>query len=293
MVRPRTCVVTSFAAEVHLNSVFDGLFHDAAIFPPGNAPMDHAVQQHHEYLQGAFCPWVGPIVCSLGRRPEFIAAAQGGAPIDLTVVVPADVEDIAKSLPRADTDVYRLRGVEATVPWADATRLDRLVDYRDSSPSPLDVYIELESWPTASEDLIPIAERGFGLKLRTGGVVATAFPSERALARAITSAISAGTRFKCTAGLHSAVRHRDAPTGFDHHGFLNVLLATDAALESLDVSLVEATLAERDGATLAAGLRAVGPDRCARARESFRSFGTCSIDEPIGDLIDLGLVCAS
>jgi len=285
--------VTSFAAAVELSSVFDGLFHDAAIFPPGNAPMDGAVQRHHEYRRGAFCACVGPFVCSLGRLSEFVAAAQGGAPIDLTVVAPADVEDIATSLPRADTDAYRLHGVEATVPTGDKARLDRLVDYRDSSPSPLDVYIELGSWPSASEDLMPITERGFGLKLRTGGVVATAFPSERVLARAITSAISAGTPFKCTAGLHNAVRHRDALTGFDHHGFLNVLLATDAALESLNVSLVEATLAERDGATLAAGLRALGPDRCARARESFRSFGTCSIDEPIGDLIDLGLVRAS
>src|SRR5882757_7230470 len=39
------------------------------------------------------------------------------------------------------------------------------------------------AWPTAPDDLMPTFERGFGLKLRTGGAVAAAFSSEGALAR--------------------------------------------------------------------------------------------------------------
>jgi len=33
------------------------------------------------------------------------------------------------------------------------------------------------AWPTAPDDLMPTFERGFGLKLRTGGAVAAAFSS--------------------------------------------------------------------------------------------------------------------
>ena len=50
--------------------------------------------------------------------------------------------------------------------------------------------------------------------------------------------------FKCTAGLHHAVRHRAADTGFEHHGFLNVLLAVAAALTGEDAGEVAAELAD-------------------------------------------------
>ena len=45
------------------------------------------------------------------------------------------------------------------------------------------------------------------------------------------AALDRETPFKCTAGLHNAVRHRAADTGFEHHGFLNVLLATRQAFD--------------------------------------------------------------
>jgi hypothetical protein len=66
-----------------------------------------------------------------------------------------------------------------------------------------------------------------------------------------------------------------------------VLLATHAALSGEDVA---ATLAERDGALLAKRLRALADTAVARARRSFCSFGTCSIDEPLADLRALELL---
>jgi hypothetical protein len=138
-----------------------------------------------------------------------------------------------------------------------------------------------------------VAERGLRLKFRTGGLVATAYPSEHDLAAAVVAATSAGAAFKCTAGLHRAVRHRGADDGFEHHGFLNVLLATDVALTGADVDAVRAVLATRDGAELDVRLRALDLERVGQARRSFGSFGTCSVDEPIADLTALGLVDAS
>ena len=99
------------------------------------------------------------------------------------------------------------------------------------------------------------------LKFRTGGIEADLFPSVPTVAAWIDAALDRETPFKCTAGLHDAVRHRDPATGFDHHGFLNVLAATRTALDGGDVVAV---LAEEDGAALVAGparrWRHAGPD---------------------------------
>ncbi len=52
-------------------------------------------------------------------------------------------------------------------------------------------------------------------------------------------------------------------------------------------------LAERDAGTVASRVRDLGPRRTAAAREAFVSFGTCSITEPLAELVDLGLVDGS
>jgi hypothetical protein len=91
--------------------------------------------------------------------------------------------------------------------------------------------------------------------------------------------------FKATAGLHHAVRNTDPETGFEQHGFLNLLLATDAARAGAEEAEVAAALADRDGTRVAARVRDLAPG----VRESFRSFGTCSILEPVEELAALGL----
>jgi len=80
----------------------------------------------------------------------------------------------------------------------------------------------------------------------------------------------AGVPFKCTAGLHHAVRRGE------EHGFLNVLAATTAPPGGIG-----AVLAEED----AAALDVAGADR-----KLFVGFGSCSWKEPVDDLVALGLL---
>jgi predicted ATPase len=54
-----------------------------------------------------------------------------------------------------------------------------------------------------------------------------------------------------------------------------------------------AELANRDGAALAGGLSAHTEDEGAQVRSRFLSMGTCSIVEPMADLVQLGLIPAS
>jgi hypothetical protein len=121
-------------------------------------------------------------------------------------------------------------------------------------------------------------------------VVAEAYPDEAELAEAITTAVATGIAFKATAGLHHAVRNTALDTGFEQHGFVNVLAAVAAVLDGADAHTVAGILAERDGAALAARLAGLPEERAAEVRARFLSYGTCSIAEPLADLRALGLV---
>jgi hypothetical protein len=241
-----------------VTALFTALFDDAAIFPPGNLPLPDAVATHRSYRDN---PLVGPFVCSLARLGELDALLD-------------DSLDVAVVIPPGRFELPPLRHVRIA-------SVEQHVDAVGETP-PVPTWVELGSLPRCAADLLGVRR----VKFRTGGLDAAAFPSEATLAGAIRAAVDAGIPFKCTAGLHNAVRHTGAD-GFEHHGFLNVLLATHAALHHGEV---ETTLAERDGAALADRLRALPEALVARARRSFCSFGTCSIAEPVADLQALGLL---
>jgi hypothetical protein len=149
---------------------------------------------------------------------------------------------------------------------------------------PLGELVGTHGWSAALDEL---AAADLRLKFRTGGLETQAFPSTRALGAAIDAALDRELPFKCTAGLHHAVRHRAADTGYDHHGFLNVLLATRAALDGDDVT---AALEEADAQVVVSRLREVGSDALTRARRWFTSFGCCGVTDPYDELGKLGLL---
>ena len=128
------------------------------------------------------------------------------------------------------------------------------------------------------------------LKFRTGGETEDAFPDEARLASALTDALEQDLRFKLTAGLHNAVRHTDPTTGFEHQGFLNVVLAVHAVQSGASDDVAAAILGERDASVVAAAVADLDEAARGHVRSRFLSFGTCSISEPIDDLRELGLL---
>jgi hypothetical protein len=274
--------------------LFDGLFDDASIFPPGNAPMPDAVRAHADHRAAWYAPTVGPFICPVARLGELAAELTGelggrladrAASVDLSLTVPDGIAALQHGISAAlDTAGVRLCAVELPLgdfdPDQAAHLLGSFADLR------LPIYLEVPVTRLDAELAGAIAASGFRLKLRTGGTTAGAFPGADELAAALVAAARHGLVFKCTAGLHNAVRHRDAHTGFEHHGFLNVLVATAAACTNADAGAVAALLAERDGVVLAGRVRGMH----AGARRAFTSFGTCSITEPVEDLRALGLL---
>jgi len=271
--------------------LFRDLIDDAAIFPPGNSPLDAAVGAHREHRESSYAAALGAFVVTDLRLPE---VAREGLPLTVVVTGGAgSIEGVAKLVNRAGAD---LRGIEIALrdvddPVGNARRIALAVQTaRDEEllAEDLPIYVELPHVSNTSrwfESADVVAENEFRLKFRTGGLDAELFPHPHALSRWITAALDRETAFKCTAGLHNAVAHTDPETGFEHHGFLNILAATEASLAGGDPLGV---LTERD-ATTVADLAAKVPDT---TRRWFTSFGSCSVLEPLEDLVNLGLVDA-
>lgn len=271
------------------NGLVDGLFDDAAVFPPGEAPLPEAVIAHH-LLRSTLPELVGPLVLPARSVPQLVELVAADERLAVSLVVPAsDLHDTLRWA--ADEPRFRVAGVE--VAGVDtASRAQQAADTL-SELLPDGATAALELPRTAGRDLVldVLAGSAVRAKLRTGGLVAGLFPGAAELAAAVAACTHRGVAFKATAGLHHAVRHDDPATGFAHHGFLNLLLAVERlAAEPGDVDTAARLLSERRGPVLADRVRALTPRQVDRARSAFTSFGTCSVLDPVADLADLGLL---
>lgn len=277
--------------------LFGGLVDDAAVFPPGNAPMDVAVSAHRELRTGPLDPLVGVFLCPASRLRELRARLRDGDLLSLGLIVDTGVRGLPAAVTEATAEPrIALKMVELPLPGETdpTTEVGAVLTTLAALPPATRGFIELPRKPGWQDALGVVATTGpsarLGVKLRTGGATAGHFPTDGGVADFIVACVDAGLPFKCTAGLHRAVRHTAADTGFEHHGFLNIVLATCAAVTGADRAAVETTLAERDPAALTDALRGVDDTIVTKARAHFVSFGTCSVEEPAADLADLALL---
>lgn len=272
---------------------------DAAIFPPAATDLAQAVAEHEEHRSSAYAELVGGFVVSDVRVAD-LAEVLSGAPLEVNLVVTGGagaIEPAVSWLGRSSG--VTLRALEFALRDEDdlahnALRLVHVVDSLEEQLEDVTVYAEppllrgtpTHGWLSALDEL---AAREIALKFRTGGLTEDRFPGSTDLARCLVAALDRELRFKCTAGLHHAVRHHDESTGLEHHGFLNVLLATRVSLDGGGLDEVVGVLEDTDGPALAARLRAE-PSTAARTRRWFTSFGSCSVPAAYEDLVELGLL---
>lgn len=284
-------------------SLFTRFLDDAAVFPPGSLPLAEAVPAHLAHLESAQGPLVGPFVVAASALPSLGDLVQGlparSFAVSVTVPGPGAVREALETaalVPALDVRAVEV-GVPAGVVAADVVpTLDLAVRGdlgRTADATPLTVFVELPRDDRRGTLIEELAGTAYLAKLRTGGVRADLHPDAAELGSAIVALGRAGVPFKATAGLHHAVRNTDGATGFEQHGFVNVLVAVAAVLDGADATEASVLLADRDGDGLAARLGALPVGLAERVRSVFRSIGTCSIDEPVSDLADLGLIDAT
>ncbi len=272
-----------------------GLVDDAAVFPPGSASLPDAVAAHRHHRAAWYADLVGPLLLpasavTAGELDGLIDPAEGLAigligdtgldrlPFALSFLPPLGV-----TLRQVEAPVAR-RGEDPQPGLAElvkfTTRLDGVPVYAEI-PLTFGLMGALDALAEARAGGLPIAA-----KFRTGGLAAELFPTPAELAAVICACRDRGLPFKLTAGLHHAVRQVDPETGFTHHGFGNVLAATLAAAEGGSVDTVAELLTVRDERPLVQWT----DNRRDGTRPLWVGFGSCSIVEPLTDLIRLGLV---
>lgn len=298
-----------------IRSLLAGAIDYAGLFPPAGLPMSDAVQNYAAYLAGPDSWALGRFVVPAPRLGELAAAAEplgavhasDGGPWRLSALVAGDGAPDFVAIATFNEE-YESRGtgwsaVVDTVEARAATPDDvaRLVAHL---PQDLTVFIEV---PVA-EDPVPvleaIARAGHAAKIRTGGVTPAQFPTARQVARFLRACAWVGIPFKATAGLHHPLR-AEYPLTYEPgsergtmFGFLNVFFAAAGAyVGGTEEELIE-VLEERDPEAFEVGARAVswrghrfGVTEFGAMRARFAlSFGSCSFEEPLGDLRTLGFL---
>jgi len=174
-----------------------------------------------------------------------------------------------------------------------------------SYPLYLERFIEIPIDPDPAPLLAALAGKACWAKMRTGGVTPGKVPSTALVARFLARAKQAGAALKATAGLHHAIRAErsltyaaDSPTGV-MHGFVNVTFAaTLLAAGKIDETLADAVLDDdrpevfKFGGRAGSWLNAVLTyGEFAHGRDHLlRSMGSCSFEEPVDELRELGWI---
>lgn len=272
--------------------VFERFLDDAAVFPPGSASLAEAVAAHRRHRTAWYAHLVGPLLLPATELAALTPLLAPEESIDVGVIGDAPITRLATLLDAVDPRI-RVRQLEVAVakrgedPQPGLAELLDLTRHRES----LDVYAEIPLTWGLLRALDSVAReraggRRIAAKFRTGGLAAELFPTPVELAAVICACRDRELPFKLTAGLHQAIRHVDPETGFIHHGFVNVLVATAAAMAGGEVTDVAELLGATEAGQLVEAVRGTRD----QPRQLWRGFGSCSVLEPVTDLIRLGLV---
>jgi hypothetical protein len=301
-----------------VRELLTGTIDYAGLFPPARLPLPDAVLRFRQHSKGPVGWMLARLVVPAARLGELTAlvgeARDPQPPIRLAAL--ARATELASDL----ADVLSFANRHAGQAVVDQLEL-RLPDDPDQVAAAVEQSLEairtrapgavpffevslLEGWAErlrqAIDALAAAAAGGaVGLKIRCGGLEASAVPPPLAVAAALAACRRSGIPLKATQGLHQPVRHFDAGLDTTAHGFLNLFFAGVLGhCHGLSEEELLAMLEEREPAAFRfheAGLswreRTAGLGGIAAARRvAVTSFGSCSFSEPRDALRTLGLL---
>lgn len=267
--------------------LYAGLVDDACLLPPSPTALAEAEAKFHEHTSAWYADLIGALlvpasVVGTEPVPRLRSALIGDIPAG---ALPATVEKlrsagmviehIEAAVARRGEDPQPGLALLRTLAAGERARVWAEIPLSWGLIGALDVVAE------ARREGLPIAP-----KFRVGGLAAELFPTPVELAAVICACRDRELPFKLAAGLRHATRHTDPETGFTHHGFLNVLVATLLAADGGEVAEVAEALAATHPVPL------VEPARSHRdaPRPLFAGFGAANVVEPLTELVRLGLV---
>ncbi|HEX3464751.1 MAG TPA: hypothetical protein VHS78_11950 [Candidatus Elarobacter sp.] len=316
---------TTVSTDSAKRALLERLIDDAGLFPPAELPMRDAIRHHARYRESAYS-WVGGrFVIPASRLDEFAATRTiADGPFELAVVLDSGASGAKGDTVRADlhridriaaSDGVMVTSLEARLPNVtlnDAAMQRIVADVVERYPAAEIAFFYESSydggWTTPPDDWLTVlasarksapANVTIGAKVRCGGAAAGATPSVADLAAFLVAAHAHDVPWKATAGLHHPVRGQaGVDGGAVPHGFLNLFIG-GAALHAgaIDEARVADVLSETDPRAFDVDPMHVGwqdvrleAEQVAAARERCVAFGSCSFDEPVNDLRELGIL---
>jgi hypothetical protein len=311
----------SAATAPAVRAAFTQFIDYAGLFPPAKLDMAPALAEYAAHQKGPYAWMLGRFIVAASRIPELLAALPPAEPLELSVIVDAGTDSRAW-LSRVQSTLASLSELREREPRVRVQALETVLPPLQTQRETYDAAVgqfaaalkqaELHGVPAfvelprdarwrseLSSALYAMSRHRLGAKLRCGGVTADAFAGVEEVAAFIGSAIREhGIAMKATAGLHHPVRHVDENMRVIMHGFLNLLAAAALAREGADDQLLHAVIASEDQKQFVfdeRGLswsgRSVSVEQLQATRaHGFIAYGSCSFDEPVGDLQALGML---
>ena len=249
-----------------LKALLSNLIDYAGLYPPASLPLDIVMERYGCFVASPDGWILNRLVLPGAKLRNLVPSVLSTARISLVV------EDEPGTLP-PQVETLEIKGTR---------RLSR---------------------PTYCEAPLSAITDAFA-KVRTGGLTPEAIPSTAGIAGFLARAAIRRLPFKATAGLHHPVRSMraltyapDSPRAM-MHGFLNVFAAAAFAWHGAERETIQEVLEETEATAFAFGAKALewrgrqlSTEQIADARQNFaHSFGSCSFEEPIGDLRVLELL---
>lgn len=280
---------------VAMESLLAGLIDYAGLYPPAALDMHTALRNYIHYSRSRHASALGRFLVDVNVLTELREVAGDAAGhLRLSVIAsPITDRDILAGLLHEGLTIDSVE-----IKTGRPSEIEGIG--RSLSPG-LTTYFEVP-FDTQVETLAAIDAVGARVKLRMGGVVASAFPPPPMVAGMLKVLANWRLPFKATAGLHHPIRSRHAFTDEPDsasgimHGFLNLACAAALLYFGGDVSQAILLLEEQNSSAwqvtpdgIAWGSFHWSTEELRSVRENFMtSFGSCSFAEPIHDLEALG-----
>ena len=279
-----------------VRALFRGLFDDAAVFPPGLAPLPRALRDHVARQSSPYADLVGPLLLPVSAIGDLLALEHPPLEIGLVGRPGTSLALVGGALSALGARPgLTVAGVEISwsADWHQSGAWDSLPPGPGGTAAlrsievPRGVGLEeaLADLQAHADETEPVQA-----KFRTGSIPEQPAPAAVELATFIRASVDHAVSFKLSGGLHHAIS-QTSPAGEDEVGFLNVIAATRWALAyGAEVPEMESLLAQRDLAPIVDIITRMSEADASVLRAFFTSYGCCGVLDPIGDLSALGLI---
>lgn len=285
-----------------LKILLAGIVDYAGLFPPAKLSIREAIANYAQYYQSPHNWMLGNFVVPVARLAELekLVSDVSLVPWSLSVILSKNWEVELEQIQKINNlDKIKVAALEFQM--LPPEEIQQAINHL---PTEIESFFEIPLSENLETYLSVLQGTKASAKIRTGGLTTQAFPNVEKLCRFILTSAEAQVPFKATAGLHHPIRGK-YPISYETnsasatmHGFLNLSIVSalvygqkiteSEALQVLQELSITSFQVQED--TITWNNFHLNIDEIQTARKLFfRSFGSCSFQEPIDEIRELQL----